>query len=64
MSHLAVFEDAVECVSEVMECYLMTGEADYQLRVFLRHKLARIAGVSQVTSSFVFRPVGWVKTKD
>jgi len=45
----------------------MTGEADYQLRVlveslaefedFLRHKLTRIAGVSQVTSSFALRPV-------
>jgi len=65
--HLAVFEDAVAAFPEVMECYLMTGEADYQLRVvveslaefedFLRHKLTRIAGVSQVTSSFALRPV-------
>jgi len=51
----------------VMECYLMTGESDYQLRVlvaslaefedFLRHKLTKIAGVAQVTSSFALRPV-------
>ncbi len=65
--HLAVFEDALAEIPEVMECYLMTGEADYQLRVlvgslgefedFLRHRLTRIAGVAQVTSSFALRPV-------
>jgi Lrp/AsnC family leucine-responsive transcriptional regulator len=65
--HLAVFEGAVADFPEVMECYLMTGEADYQLRVlvgslgefedFLRHRLTRIAGVAQVTSSFALRPV-------
>jgi len=65
--HLAQFEEAVSGFSEVMECYLMTGEADYQLRVivpslgafedFLRFKLTRIEGVSQVTTSFALRPV-------
>ncbi len=65
--HLATFEQAIGSFPEVMECYLMTGEADYQLRVlvesladfedFLRHKLTRIAGVAQVTSSFALRPV-------
>jgi Lrp/AsnC family transcriptional regulator, leucine-responsive regulatory protein len=65
--HLAAFEQAVADFPEVMECYLMTGESDYQLRVlvsslaafedFLRQKLTRIAGVSQVTSSFALRPV-------
>jgi len=65
--HLASFEEAITVFPEVMECYLMTGEADYQLRVlveslaefedFLRHKLTRIAGVSQVTSSFALRPI-------
>ena len=65
--HLAVFEEAVAAFPEVMECYLMTGEADYQLRVlvdsleafedFLRRKLTRISGVAQVTSSFALRPV-------
>lgn len=65
--HLAVFEAAVSEFDEVMECYLMTGEADYQLRVlvgslgefedFLRHRLTRIAGVAQVTTSFALRPV-------
>ena len=33
--HLAEFEAAVAEFPEVMECYLMTGEADYQLRVLV-----------------------------
>jgi Lrp/AsnC family transcriptional regulator, leucine-responsive regulatory protein len=65
--HLAHFEEIIGTFSEVMECYLMTGESDYQLRVlvtslaafedFLRHRLTRIEGVSQVTSSFALRPI-------
>ncbi len=65
--HLAAFETAITGMPEVMECYLMTGDADYQLRVivpslsafedFLRHKLTRIEGVSQVTTSFALRPI-------
>jgi DNA-binding Lrp family transcriptional regulator len=30
---LAAFEEAVKRVPEVMECYLMTGQQDYLLRV-------------------------------
>ena len=70
--HLAMFEDAVAQFPEVMECYLMTGDADYQLRVivqslsafedFLRHKLTRIKGVSQVTTSFALRPIAYKTT--
>lgn len=65
--HLAQFETAIADFPEVMECYLMSGEADYQLRVlvgslgefedFLRQKLTRIRGVAQVTTSFALRPV-------
>ena len=65
--HLAAFEAAVADFPEVMECYLMTGEADYQLRVlvgslgafedFLRRRLTRVAGVANVTTSFALRPV-------
>jgi Lrp/AsnC family leucine-responsive transcriptional regulator len=65
--HLTLFETAVAEFPEVMECYLMTGDADYQLRVvvedlgafedFLRYKLTRIKGVSQLTTSFALRPV-------
>ncbi|WP_082826051.1 Lrp/AsnC family transcriptional regulator [Croceicoccus estronivorus] len=65
--HLAIFEQEISEIAEVMECYLMSGDADYHLRVlvrslndfehFLRHKLTRIAGVSQVTTSFGLRQV-------
>jgi len=65
--HLAAFEEKITEFEEVMECYLMTGEADYQLRVlvgslgdfedFLRHRLTRIQGVAQVTTSFALRPI-------
>ena len=65
--HLAEFETAVADFPEVMECYLMTGEADYQLRVlvgslgqfedFLRRRLTRVKGVANVTTSFALRPV-------
>ena len=65
--HLAAFENQIASFPEVMECYLMTGESDYQLRIlvkslsefeeFLRHKLTHIDGVGQVTTSFALRPV-------
>jgi Lrp/AsnC family transcriptional regulator, leucine-responsive regulatory protein len=64
---LARFETAIAEFTEVMECYLMTGDSDYQIRVlvgsleefedFLRQKLTRLPGVSQVTSSFALRPI-------
>ncbi|MEJ0023302.1 MAG: Lrp/AsnC family transcriptional regulator [Alphaproteobacteria bacterium] len=64
---LAAFEKAIAQFPEVMECYLMTGECDYQLRVlvssltdfedFLRSKLTRVPGISEITSSFALRPV-------
>ncbi|MDB5712132.1 MAG: AsnC family transcriptional regulator [Sphingomonas bacterium] len=65
--HLATFEQVVAEFPEVMECYLMSGDADYHLRVvveslsafesFLRYKLTKSPGVSQVTTSFGLRPV-------
>jgi Lrp/AsnC family leucine-responsive transcriptional regulator len=65
--HLRQFEETVADLPEVMECYLMTGDSDYQLRVlvksledfeeFLRRKLTRIKGIAEVTSSFALRPV-------
>lgn len=64
--HLAIFETAVADFPEVMECYLMTGEADYQLRVLVPslsdfedvlRRLTRIEGVAQVTTSFALRPI-------
>ena len=62
---LAAFEAAVCAVPEVMECYLMTGEADYLMRVVVRdmdafgrlhsEKLTRLPGVVRVVSSLALR---------
>ena len=65
--NLADFEEAVATFPEVMECYLMTGDSDYQIRVqveslaafeqFLRHKLTCIPAVAGVNSSFALREI-------
>jgi len=65
--NLKIFEDAIDSYPEVMECYLMTGDADYLLRVvladlesyehFLRDKLTMIPGVSNIQSSFALKQV-------
>ncbi|MBL8700453.1 MAG: Lrp/AsnC family transcriptional regulator [Alphaproteobacteria bacterium] len=64
---LQVFERAVGAWPEIMECYLMTGDADYLLRVvvpslaayeqFLMQKLTRIPGIASIKSSFALRSV-------
>ena len=56
------FGEAIAGWPEVMECYLMTGQFDFLLRVvcadlaayehFLRQKLTQVAGVSSIESSF------------
>ena len=65
--HLKRFEDAVRRCPEVRECYLMSGIADYLLRVEARdaadyeriHKevLSRMPGVARIQSSFAIRAV-------
>lgn len=64
---LAAFEEAVRDIPEVMECYLMTGEFDYLLRVVVsdmadferlhRDSLTRLPGVARVNSSVAIRTV-------
>lgn len=64
---LEQFEAAVLARPEVMECYLMTGDADYLLRVvlsdldayerFLMDHLTRIPGVASIKSSFALKQV-------
>ncbi|MDH3719402.1 MAG: Lrp/AsnC family transcriptional regulator [Planctomycetota bacterium] len=64
---LAAFEGAVRNIPEVMECYLMTGEFDYLLRVVVsdmadferihRDSLTRLPGVARVNSSVTIRTV-------
>ena len=66
-SELAAFEVAVKDIPEIMECYLMTGEFDYLLRVVVsdmadferlhNEGLTRLPGVSRVNSSVAIRTV-------
>jgi len=66
-SELAAFEAAVKDIPEVMECYLMTGEFDYLLRVVVtdmadferihKDELTRLPGVARVNSSVAIRTV-------
>jgi DNA-binding Lrp family transcriptional regulator len=61
------FERAVADVPEVMECYLMTGDADFLLRVVAADAadferihsryLTRLPGVTRVRSSFSLRTI-------
>jgi DNA-binding Lrp family transcriptional regulator len=64
---LEKFEAAILKRPEVMECYLMTGDFDYLLRVvtadlsayerFLVENLTRVPGVSSIRSSFALKQV-------
>lgn len=66
-SELAAFEEAIKEIPEVMECYLMTGEFDYLLRVVVANMadferlhneaLTRLPGVARVNSSVAIRTV-------
>ncbi|CAH2806338.1 MAG: Transcriptional regulator, AsnC family [uncultured Paraburkholderia sp.] len=61
------FEQAISERPEVMECYLMTGDADYLLRVvmpdmqtlkrFIVDHLTKIPGISNIRSSFALKQV-------
>ncbi|MDJ0622933.1 MAG: Lrp/AsnC family transcriptional regulator [Desulfocapsaceae bacterium] len=65
-SKLEAFESRVVNIEEVMECYLMSGDADYILRIICRDnedykkvhtKLTNLPGVQRVHSSFSLRTV-------
>jgi Lrp/AsnC family leucine-responsive transcriptional regulator len=65
---LKAFEAAVRRVPEIMECHLMTGQADYIMRVaaadaadyerFHRECIGELPGVSRIQSSLVIRTIG------
>ena len=71
-SALEAFEKSVTERPEVMECYLMTGEFDYLLRVvvpdleayehFLLEHLTRIKGIASIKSSFSLKQVCYKTT--
>src|SRR5690606_11106961 len=64
---IRAFEQAIQDLDEVQECYLMTGARDYLLRVvsqslqayerFVRERLTRIEGIASIESSFAFNLV-------
>ncbi|TMJ24990.1 MAG: Lrp/AsnC family transcriptional regulator, partial [Alphaproteobacteria bacterium] len=63
---LQAFERAAAARPEVMECYLMTGDSDYLLRIVVPDLEAyerfvmdftKIPGIAQIRSSFALRPV-------
>ena len=64
---LANFERSIRDRSEVMECYLMTGDANYLLRVvmpdlpaferFMLDHLTKIPGIASIKSSFALKQV-------
>jgi DNA-binding Lrp family transcriptional regulator len=64
---VANFHDCVTAMPEVIECYHVTGDYDYLLKVVMRHrrdlegflvdKLSRISGVGRVHTSVVLREV-------
>ena len=61
------FETRISGYDEVMECYLMTGDSDYLLRVvvstvsalqrFIVEELAKLEGVATIRSSFALKQV-------
>lgn len=61
---IQIFEQQVNNLNEVMECYLMTGNRDYLLRVvaadlksyerFIRNSLSKLPGIGSIESSFAF----------
>lgn len=61
------FEREVGRMDEVLECHVMTGQTDYQLRVivesledyerFIRTRLHRVGGIGSIDSSFAYGTV-------
>ena len=64
---LTTFEQRIAEHDEVMECYLMTGDSDYLIRVvvrdmadlekFILEQLTPIPGVEKIRSSFALKQV-------
>ena len=64
---LAEFEQRLAEHDEVMECYLMTGDSDYLMRValpdiaalekFILEQLTPISGIEKIRSSFALKQV-------
>ncbi|WP_282046955.1 Lrp/AsnC family transcriptional regulator [Roseibium album] len=61
------FESRVQKIDEVLECHVLTGAMDYQLRVvvasldayedFIRNRIHPIGGIASIDTSFVYGTV-------
>ncbi len=61
------FESRIRMIEEVLECHVMTGAMDYQLRVlvpdleayedFIRNRIHPIGGIASIDTSFVYGTV-------
>jgi len=61
---VALFEKGIQTIPEVLECYVMTGAADYFLRVmvedledyerFVRQRLHAVGCINSIDTSFVY----------
>jgi len=64
---IAAFERKVRSIDSIQDCYVMTGEADYLLRVlvqslkdyeqFVRQQLHNIEGIAGIDTSFAYGTV-------
>ena len=67
MQNINLFRDAVTQMPEVLECYFITGEFDYLLKVavrsrkelerFLMEKLTPIPGIARIATSIVLTEI-------
>lgn len=67
IQNINLFRDAVTQMPEVLECYFITGEFDYQLKVavrsrkelerFLMEKLTPIPGIARIATSIVLTEI-------
>ncbi len=67
MQNINLFRDAIIQMPEVLECYFITGEFDYQLKVavrsrkelerFLMEKLTPIPGIARISTSIVLTEI-------
>jgi len=61
------FERRIAMIEEVLECHILTGAMDYQLRVlvpdleayedFIRNRIHPIGGIASIDTSFVYSTV-------
>ena len=72
MSHICKvdvkrFESRIRSIDEILECHVLTGASDYQLRVvvpgldayedLIRNRIHRIGGIASIDTSFVYGTV-------